>query len=63
MIQKKLNVLGKAGLSKDDFSAADTTRVKVCIYLCNVLGKAGLCKDDFSAADTTRVKVCIYLFT
>lgn len=28
MIQQKLNVLGKAGLSKDDFSAADTTRVK-----------------------------------
>ena len=29
MIQKKLNVLGKAGLSKENFSAADTTRVKV----------------------------------
>ena len=33
MIQKKLDVLGKAGLTRDDFSSADTTRVKVGIFL------------------------------
>ena len=36
MIQKKLDVLGKAGLTKDDFSSADTTRVKVgFLYFLN----------------------------
>jgi hypothetical protein len=29
MIQKKLDVLGKAGLSKDNFSSAETTRLTV----------------------------------
>ena len=33
MIQKKLDVLGKAGLTRDDFSSADTTRVKVGTFL------------------------------
>ena len=32
LIQKKLSILSKAGLSKDDFGEADTTELKVNIY-------------------------------
>lgn len=35
LVQKKLEVLSKAGLSKEDFSAADTKTMKVSRYLCN----------------------------
>ena len=32
LIQQKLNVLGKAGLSKDDFCDTDMHVLKVCVY-------------------------------
>lgn len=35
LVQKKLEVLSKAGLSKEDFSAADTKTMKVSCSLCN----------------------------
>lgn len=35
LVQKKLEVLSKAGLSKEDFSAADTKTMKVSCTLCN----------------------------
>ena len=31
-MQRKLDVLGRAGLSKDNFSDADTTQLKVWVY-------------------------------
>lgn len=34
LVQKKLEVLSKAGLSKEDFSAADTKTMKVSCTLC-----------------------------
>lgn len=37
LIQKKLSILSKAGLSKDDFGEADTTELKVHIsYTINL---------------------------
>lgn len=37
LVQSKLEVLGKAGLSKDNFSSAESTRQKVCIVIVMLL--------------------------
>ena len=57
MIQKKLDVLGKAGLTKDDFSAADTTRVKVRYFYIMSLAQHILQKDTSSAK--SEIILCI----
>ncbi len=34
LVQQKLDVLGRAGLSKDNFSDADTRNLKVFFFIC-----------------------------